>query len=476
MKNNPLLDSPLLDNPLLDNFIDALAEENGNALADALTPVAPPNDADLLSTFYRSANAFSVDSEIKSFFASNARKVRLSKSETTAWVDIWVAYWKAVGEIFVAEEAARQGKKAANWTKVYEAWRDVVNALHKGYSSAGIPAWTIPCLYVAGKYLRTFAIKADENASKVKGSSTFNVGFQDDEIDSLGKNENLEDAARHISRLFTLCLSDRSPLEDSRKWGLYNITNLQFKTYFKLGSIGLSKNLLRSLQVTQADMPGFESFPKSQRTTFKYYSGVLAFLEEDYVRAEEYLNEAWRLCHKRAQRNRELIMTYLIPCHLLTTHTLPTTTLLEPFPNLQRLFSPLATCIKKGDLAGFDNALLNGEEEFVKRRIYLTLERGRDITLRNLLRKVFLAGGFMPLTEGQTEKDRVRRTRIPVAEFGAALNLSMKRRKGEELETDEVECMLANMIYKNLMKGYIARERGMVVLSKNNAAFPGTGV
>lgn len=35
-----------------------------------------------------------------------------------------------------------------------------------------------------------------------------------------------------------------------------------------------------------------------------------------------------------------------------------------------------------------------GEEEFVKRRIYLPLERGRDIALRNLFRKVFIAGGF----------------------------------------------------------------------------------
>ena len=29
---------------------------------------------------------------------------------------------------------------------------------------------------------------------------------------------------------------------------------------------------------------------------------------------------------------------------------------------------------------------------------------------------------------------------------------------------------------QNLMKGYIARERGIVVLSKGGTAFPGTGV
>ena len=31
-------------------------------------------------------------------------------------------------------------------------------------------------------------------------------------------------------------------------------------------------------------MPPLEAFPKSQQVTFKYYEGVLQFLEEDYVK------------------------------------------------------------------------------------------------------------------------------------------------------------------------------------------------
>lgn len=135
-------------------------------------------------------------------------------------------------------------------------------------------------------------------------------------------------------------------------------------------------------------------------------------------------------------------MTYLIPCRLLTTHTLPSKTLLEPFPRLQKLFLPLAQCIKRGDLHGFDLALQEGEEEFVNRRIYLTLERGRDIALRNLLRKVFLAKGFEePKNPGDAP---IRKTRIRVAEFGAAISLGNR----EAMDSDEVECLLANMIYK----------------------------
>lgn len=36
--------------------------------------------------------------------------------------------------------------------------------------------------------------------------------------------------------------------------------------------------------------------------------------------------------------------------------------------------------------------------------------------------------------------------------------------------------VLADMPLQGLMKGYIARDRGIIVLSKGGSAFPGTGV
>ena len=159
------------------------------------------------------------------------------------------------------------------------------------------------------------------------------------------------------------------------------------------------------------------------------------------------------MCHGKANRNKEfvslpapfpkqcllndrLILTYLIPCHLLTSHTLPSSALLRPYPRLHDIFTPLNTCIRRADLAA-------GENEFVKRRIYLTLERGRDIAMRNLLRKVFIAGEFREGSGGEM----ARRTRIPLEDFVAAIRVSSSGR-GNKIESDEVECLLANMIYK----------------------------
>ncbi|KAJ5586813.1 uncharacterized protein N7459_002578 [Penicillium hispanicum] len=450
---------------LATEFRQAYANRSGPSLAALLTPMATPNDPNRLRSFYQFTNIQYLSKDLASSLF-HGKYPKVPKAEQTAWVEIFAAYWEAVGEVLKVEDGRGNGSAVA----IFSAWNKLASALIRGYSAPyGLNAWTLPCLYTVGKYLRTFAIKADAEVA-LKGSAGF--GFQDD-IADIDKNANLEEAARVLNRMFTLCLSDRAPIEDSRKWGLYNTTNLMFKTYFKLNSVGLTKNFLRAINAQSHDIPPLQAFPKAHIVTFEYYVGVIHFLDENYTEAEEHLTYAWRMCHRGAFKNRELILTYLIPCHLVTTHTLPSRQLLAPFPRLEKLFRPLSNCIRKGDLVGFDQAMAAGEEEFVKRRIYLPLERGRDIALRNLFRKVFIAGGFEEPTDG---KPPIRRTRVPVSEFAAALRIGTHATSRTRVDIDEVECLLSNLIYKGLMKGYIARERGMVVLSKNNTAFPGTSV
>ncbi|KAI1251680.1 COP9 signalosome complex subunit 8 [Eutypa lata] len=429
---------------LIQDFRQAYTGLKGDQLAETLRPDIQLYSNKLQSIWNR-GDARSSQSDLQFLFYQDHSRPRLSKEETTGWYEIYMAYWKAVGEILAVEGLRSDAK--STWTNVYQAWKEVTLLIIRGYTNHDFENWTIPCLYVAGRYLRLYAIRADEERRRSGEDAVTN--FQDDFDPEAEENKQLEDCARQLNRIFTLCLSDRAPLEESRKWGIYYAINLLFKTYFKLNAAGLSKNVLKALSALRGDMPALDKFPASQQVTFKYYEGVLAFLEENYVESEKHLTTAWQMCHKNATRNLDA-------------------QLLQPFPRLQRLFLPLAQAIKKGDLHAFDVGLQEGEDEFIKRRIYLTLERGRDIALRNLLRKVFIAGGYEESKDGAAP---VRRTRIPVAEFAAA----MKIKGGVDIDTDEVECLLANMIYKNLMKGYIAHERGFVVLSKNGA-FPGTGV
>ncbi|KAL4763399.1 protein csn12 [Aspergillus foveolatus] len=437
---------------------------SGPRLAAALTPVDTPENPDRLKSFYYFSNAAQLPASLR-YYISQLNGEKIPKQDLNAWVDIFSAYWKAVGEIVKFDESPSR----ASWANVFDNWKDLANVLIRAYTNPGLETWTIPCLYVVGKYLRVFASKADAESSS-QGSAEYS---EDDMVTDFGKNAKTEEAARVLNRMFTLCLNDRAPKEESRKWGVYYMSNLLFKTYFKINAVGLSKNLLRALNAQSHDLPDKDLYPRSHIVTFNYFVGVIFFLDENYAEAEEHLAYAWKYCQKSAVKNRELILTYLVPCHIVNTHTLPSKKLLQDFPRLETLFRPLCDCIRKGDLHGFDAAMSAGEEDFVRRRIYLPLERGRDIALRNLFRKVFIAGGF---EEPKDRQPLIRRTRIPVAEFAAALRIGTHADARTRVDIDEVECLLSNLIYKGLMKGYIARERGMIVLSKGGTAFPGTGV
>jgi hypothetical protein len=192
---------------ILGVFREAIGEENGYKLAQVFTPVAPANDPGRLYTFHRALSASSIQAELRNEIIYKSQR-RMPKVESNAWIEVFTCYWRAIGELLAAEEAMNVGKKS-EWKKVYEAWKEVLNAFHRGYTANNFDAWTIPCLYTCGKYLRNFALKADEQARQSDGNVTYNQGLQDDVVSTLGKNENLQDAARQINRLFGLCLSDR---------------------------------------------------------------------------------------------------------------------------------------------------------------------------------------------------------------------------------------------------------------------------
>ena len=188
-------------NNILVGFQKAYLRGSGPELAETLSPVAsriPQTRQEL---------------EYRPWIGNNEIRQRLSefvalhtpftKSESTAWADVYSAYWNALTEILRSENS--QEGSAVN---VYEAWKEVALALIKGYSSNAFAAWTVPCLYMVGRYVRAFAQHADEAAPK--GQSTgFDASMKDDITSDANRNMKLEDAARVINRAFTICISDR---------------------------------------------------------------------------------------------------------------------------------------------------------------------------------------------------------------------------------------------------------------------------
>lgn len=92
---------------------------------------------------------------------------------------------------------------------MYESWKALTSSIIRGYTNHEFENWTIPCLYVAGKYMRIFAIRADAERAGNGGIDEAVTNFQDDFDPEIEKHKSLEDCARNLNRIFTTCLSDR---------------------------------------------------------------------------------------------------------------------------------------------------------------------------------------------------------------------------------------------------------------------------
>lgn len=188
---------------LIQNFVTAQNTGQGHVLAATLTPEPPKDDPNRLRRLTSQSTDSSIESDLRTGLLSPPTGVRLSKAEGNAWIDVYVAYYHAADEIVGLAE----GYDDIDNASIYAAWKEMTNALIRGYSSSHFHAWTIPCLYVAGRYLRSFAIKADQHV-KTNGHASYGGGLEDI-TSSMSKNANLEDAARVINRIFQLCISDR---------------------------------------------------------------------------------------------------------------------------------------------------------------------------------------------------------------------------------------------------------------------------
>lgn len=69
----------------------------------------------------------------------------------------------------------------------------------------------------------------------------------------------------------------------------------------QLKAISLSKNVVKSIEA-QSDLPPFDLYPRAHRVTYKYYTGVLAFLQEDYAKVSHPTDEAGHMLTYFRQR------------------------------------------------------------------------------------------------------------------------------------------------------------------------------
>ncbi|VDB95834.1 unnamed protein product [Peniophora sp. CBMAI 1063] len=388
----------------LEQLVDTITRREGNELAFLLRPSSP--HASPLADEFRNPTP-------RSF-------ARYRGFIEAPWDDVAIHY------VLVAYHHSRD-----QFGEAYREQAALVNAFYNFFQKSD--GWSLPTLLAILRDLRVLAYEAD---IRNQGDSS---------------EPRMEDASRVIQRAFNLCLQDRdSPYENSRKWGVYGVVGLILKSYFRIRKISLSVPILRALGANK-DLPPLSDYPKPHQVTYKYYLGMIAFLEERYAEAEKELTQAFDACYSEAHNNLQMILTYLIPLRLFRGH-MPSAALLTAYPALENLYSQFLTAICKGDIESYDKALVRLERPLIDLNLYLMLEKARELCIRGLFRRVWVA----------TSKG----SQITVSFFHAALRLA-----GQDVDLDEAECLVAIMIARGYIKGYISHAKRTVVLSKVDA-FP----
>lgn len=172
---------------------------------------------------------------------------------------------------------------------------------------------------------------------------------------------------------------------------------------------------------------------------------------------------------------RRLILDYLIPL-LLVRGVFPSPKLLARSARHKTLYEPFVRAVRSGDFAAYERQLEVAQKRLMARGTYLVVERAREGAVRGLLKKACVPRLPFPARTAQsTDVPCPRRSwvlegkpaRMSIERFRSYYNAAQalgleedvrlgrvrrdeveRRKKGGEIDGEEMECLLANMIYK----------------------------
>ncbi|XP_041970236.1 PCI domain-containing protein 2 homolog [Aricia agestis] len=330
-------------------------------------------------------------------------------------------------EIVVCHLLCLKALHMYDYMEAYNSQSHCVTAVVKLLQNQKEENWCLPLMYTVCLDLRLVAQKAEATSPQSNGKI-------------------LEKAAESLLACFRVCAADnRTSDDDTKRLGMLNLVNQLLKVYFRINKLHLCKPLIRAIDSS----PFKDQFPLAQQITYRYFVGRKAMFDSDYRSADEFLSFALENCHRKSSKNKRLILTYLIPVKMLLGF-MPSKALLEKYDLLQ--FWDLVSAVKNGNLRGIDQVMEDHESFFIRAGIYLIVEKLKITAYRNLFRKVYLAENSH---------------QIEIASFQAALQIMGQ----EDVDSDETQCIVANLIYDGKIKGYISYQHKKVVVSKQNA-FP----
>lgn len=363
--------------------------------------------------------------EMRSVEANQAMEVYITQggNKVARLSEPWEKLPQLVEKRFIAAAAIHSNDWIGAAAHLGEALMICINALQKD------DKWGVPIMHKMAADLRVLSEQADQQAAFEKK-----------------KGDSLEKAERILKKGFSITVNDRSGPEESKEVGALEMINQLFKIYFRLNNLRLCGNLIRTIDRRSGqDGPDFESmYSTAHRVTYKFFTGRLHLYEGNYSKAGEDLAYAFHRIPAKYMNNKRLTLLYLIPARMLKG-ILPKNELLEKYNMLE--FQDIARGIRSGNVALYNQAFKKHEESFIRKGLYLVVGKLKYLVYRTLCMRLH----------------RITDTpKIKLDYYIKCLGLC-----DVHMTFDEVECIIANLIYKGYIKGYIAHTAKYLVVSRN---------
>ncbi|GFR49845.1 hypothetical protein Agub_g11742 [Astrephomene gubernaculifera] len=291
--------------------------------------------------------------------------------------------------------------------------------------------WLIPLALGAAEQLKQLSQLADEELAR-RGAAA----------------SQLSECAISLQNFFRGLATSKS--SQAKKDASVAVVCVMMKVYFRLNAINNCKQPLQQIELNRL----FDNAKQAHKVTLRYYTGRLAAYDEDFQRADEHLSYAFEHCAASQTNNVRRVLRYLVPVKMLLG-VLPSAALLRQYGLPE--YEPVRQAVAEGNLALLLATLEENQIRFIQSGTYLLLERLQLLVLRRLLRRV--AAVHAQLNPGKAHQ-------VPLALLEAALAL-----QGISKDPLELQCLLANLIFRRYVKGYLAYKSRVLVLAKSDA-FP----
>lgn len=360
--------------------------------------------------------------------------------------------------------AACQGKLPAPWSAVVHAHLQAVCQVSDGQVEAAASAYNSD----NGPHLLLVdAINAepDDVTLAVAFERTMNNARQladmaDKQLASQGvKASKVEQCGSQLQQAISRMGLPKGDYIAGKRRAHLALVCMLLRVYFRLNNIQGCTQVARTITNIYGQRNSHEidlrEFPALYRVTFFYFLGRTELYNENVELAAQRLGDALAACRRDAEGHKRNILRYLVPCKMLLGE-LPDPSLLQQY-SLEE-YSDMRTAVAAGDVGLFHQALAAQQYRLVKTGLYLLVDKLQVAVYRRLIKKCVMV-------------NRELRGPDKAHQLPLALVQGVLAQQGAGVDSEELECIVANLVVREAVKGYIAHKQKVLVVSKDTA-FP----